>query len=76
MENTTLTFGQESVRLDFNPGANPEVNKIKQMYADIIDYCEVERQKAGVSKKGRDYSVAITQAETACMWTVRALTGK
>lgn len=39
-ENKELTFGQEAVGLDFNPGGNPLVNRVKQLFADVIDLTE------------------------------------
>lgn len=35
--NTTLTRGQKSVGLTFNPSGDPNVNKAKQLCADLID---------------------------------------
>lgn len=75
MENTELTFGQKAVGVSFNPGQNQTVAKIKQQYADIIDTLNDFRNDpnmgAGVK---RHASAAITDAETAQMRAVKALT--
>jgi len=55
---TELSFGQKAVGLTFNPSGDPDVNKIKQLYADIIDYCHSQRN--GPGEKSRLFSVAIT----------------
>ncbi len=70
-----LTFGQKAVGLTFNPGGNPVVNDIKQKYADIIDILNDKRAEPTCSPEAkRHYSVAITDAETAQMRAVKAIT--
>lgn len=70
-----LTFGQKAVGITFNPSFNPSVDKIKQQYADIIDTLNDMRNDpnmgAGVK---RHCATAITDAETAQMRAVKALT--
>lgn len=34
-----LTFGEKAVGLTFNPSGDKRVNKIKKLYAEIIDDC-------------------------------------
>ena len=36
-EQRELTFGEKAVGLTFNPGGNPDVDKVKTLYAEIID---------------------------------------
>lgn len=76
MENQTLTYGQKAVGLSFNPSGDPEVTKIKQLYADIIDNMHNLRQKSFSPEVKRYCSTAITQAEIAQMVAVKALTWK
>ncbi len=78
-----LTFGEKAVGLTFNPGNNPEVDKVKRLYADIIDQLnnarvEIQKSEDDGSKgdKIRLYSNAITEAQGAQMWAVKALTWK
>ena len=73
---TKLTFGQKAVGLTFNPSGDPTVQKLKELYAEIIDICAEGRAQAGPSEAGRLYSVAITEAQTAQMWAVKAVTFK
>lgn len=68
MENTQMTLGQRRVQRNFNPTANPQVEKTKQMYADIIDYLETLRNDSN----GREISIAQTESETACMYAVKS----
>ena len=70
-----LTFGEKAVGLTFNPSGDPTVTKLKELYAQIIDVCNEERTKAvPPSEKARLYSVAITEAQGAQMWSVKAAT--
>jgi len=72
-----LTFGEKAVGLTFNPSGDPIVNELKREYAKIIDLCEMKRQSlmAG-SGAHRLWSIAITEAQGAQMWSVKAATWK
>lgn len=73
-EGRELTFGEKAVGLTFNPGNNPEVDAIKKLYAEIIDRLNV-RRSANISQEvSRLCSVAITEAQGAQMWAVKATT--
>lgn len=77
MENSTfseMTYGEKAVGLTFNPGGNQKVDEVKKLYAQIIDICNDLRTEAGQGEKGRLSSVAITEAQTAQMWAVKAIT--
>jgi len=69
-----MTYGEKAVGLTFNPGGNPKVDEVKKLYAQIIDLCAEIRTEAGQGEKGRLASVAITEAQTAQMWAVKAIT--
>ena len=69
-----LSFGERAVGLSFNPGGNEAVNKCKAGYASLIDQLEARRQSATDGEVKRLCSVAITEAQTAQMWAVKALT--
>ncbi len=71
-----LTYGQKAVGLSFNPSGDDKVARVKQMYADIIDMMDDLRVSAGCGEAGRLASIAITEAQTAQMWAVKALTWK
>lgn len=69
-----LTFGQIAVGV-FPPSQNASVNKIKQQYADIIDTLNDMRNDPKMSEGvKRHCSIAISDAETAQMRAVKALT--
>lgn len=74
-----MTFGERAVGLTFNPSGDPVVNELKAAAAKFIDICSAQREKAN-EKEGRGgeiarmYSVAITEAQTAQMWAVKAAT--
>jgi hypothetical protein len=76
----TQTFGQRAVGLDFNPSGDPKVTECKQAFAGIIDMLHRLRENAtgasagARSERARLASVAITEAQTAQMWAVKALT--
>lgn len=69
------TFGEKACGVSFNPGGNPDVDAIKRKFADLIDDLHERRLAAGmVGEKGRMLSIAITEAQTAQMWAVKAVT--
>lgn len=71
------TFGEKAVGLKFNPSGDERVNKVKELYAEIIDIMHDERRTDGSDKDpevNRLCSVAITEAQGAQMWAVKALT--
>jgi hypothetical protein len=67
MENQTL--GQKRVQRNFNPTANPQVEDLKEAYAKLIDVIESNRNE----RNGREIALAQTEAETSCMFAVKAL---
>lgn len=69
-----LTYGEKAVGLTFNPSNSSEVNEIKAHYARIIDMMHDRRNEAGTSEQARLLSIAITEAQTAQMWAVKAVT--
>lgn len=76
MENADLTFGQRAVGLNFNLSADGKVSKTKQVFADLIDDMNDLRSKSSDPEVKRLASVAITELQTAQMWTVKSLTFK
>jgi hypothetical protein len=73
-----LTFGQKAVGLTFNPSGDPAVQEFKELYAKIIDHCNnarVNNPNLSAETK-RLFSIAITEAQTAQMWAVKAATWK
>jgi hypothetical protein len=81
-EITELTFGQKAVGLKFNHAegeTHDEVHNIKMEYAHIIDTLNDKRTAEMKSEqpdggKIRHLATAITDAETAQMRAVKALT--
>ena len=69
-----LTFGQLAVGFTFNPSNNTDVQIIKSNFANIIDKLHSVRLTTEDSEVKRLISVAITEAQTSCMWAVKALT--
>lgn len=82
-QSTTMrgpTFGEKAVGINFNPGGDEQVNKVKKLYAEIIDLMndlknkgESDTDNAG---RARLASIAITEAQGAQMWAVKAITWK
>lgn len=77
MDTQTLSYGQRAVGLTFNPSGDARVHGIKQAFAEIIDDLVDVRATAsrdGDSEKARLASTAITEAQSAQMWAVKAIT--
>ena len=74
-----MTFGEKAVGLTFNPSNDATVQKIKETFAVTIDVLNNLRDIAKGVDNGeavRMFSVAITEAQTAQMWAVKAVTWK
>lgn len=75
-----MTYGEKAVGLTFNPSGDPKVLKLKQLYAEIIDILNTDKTRGNAStyeisgEAKRLYSIAITQAQDAQMWSVKATT--
>jgi len=71
----TLTFGQKAVGLTFNPSGDDAVAQCKQGFADLIDQMNDFRNAQGTTPEAKRLaSIAITEAQGAQMWAVKALT--
>lgn len=71
----TQSFGEKAVGMTFNPSGDETVSTLKGLYAQIIDICDDICKKVP-GETGRLASVAITEAQTAQMWAVKAATWK
>jgi hypothetical protein len=69
------TYGERAVGLDFNPSADPTVHQLKQLFAQIIDICDGLKAD-GENGRNRLLAIAITEAQGAQMWAVKAATWK
>ncbi len=67
------TFGQKAMGVSFNPSSNEKVAKLKELYAEIADILNDDRGD-NRDERARIASVAITEAQTAQMWAVKAVT--
>lgn len=76
MENKELTYGQKAVGIGFNPSGEISVARVKQKYAEIIDELNELKLATQPGEIARLASIAITEAQTAQMWAVKALTFK
>lgn len=74
MNDRPMTFGERAVGLSFNPSGNPAVNELKTLCAALIDACQEAREETSDPEVKRMYSIAITEAQTAQMWSVKAAT--
>jgi hypothetical protein len=69
-----MTFGEKAVRLAFNPSGDPDIERVKRLYAEIVDFCNDARSDADLDdEKARLFSIAITSAQEAQMWAVKAI---
>lgn len=71
-----LTFGQKAVGLTFNPSGDPLVHDIKLASAHFIDLMNILRETTQDPERKRMCAIAITEAQTAQMWGVKAATWK
>ena len=63
--------------LNFNPSDNSNVDRVKKLYAEIIDILADIRDNTDESdrhpEKNRYLSTAITEAQSAQMWAVKGI---
>ena len=70
------TFGEKAVGLAFNPSGSDLVTRCKRNYAIAIDAMNDLRNQTQDPEVRRMASLAITEAQAAQMWAVKALTWK
>ena len=72
------TYGERAVGLMFNPSGMGDVDILKKLYAQVIDHMDDFRKgyitRGDNSEMVRLCSIAITEAQTAQMWAVKAVT--
>lgn len=76
MESREMTFGEQAVGLTFNPSNDDAVAQCKAEFAAVIDRMNDLRNLSDNTEVKRMASVAITEAQTAQMWAVKAITWK
>lgn len=69
-----MTFGEKAVGLSFNPSNNPDVDACKRIFAAAIDQMNLLRNTSDSPGVKRHAALAITEAESAQMRAVKALT--
>lgn len=70
-----LTFGEKAVGLTFNPSGGYAVAQCKRGFATLIDQMNDFRNAPGTTPEAKRLaSIAITEAQGAQMWAVKALT--
>lgn len=69
-----MTFGEKAVGLTFNPSGDDDVARCKAEFAAVIDRMHDLRNTTDNPEVKRMASVAITEAQTAQMWAVKAIT--
>jgi hypothetical protein len=68
------TYGEKAVGLTFNPSQHPLVADLKTKYAEIIDMLNNQLEPNLDGESVRLIKIAITEAQTAQMWAVKAAT--
>jgi hypothetical protein len=71
-----MTFGEKAVGLTFNPSSDDNVSACKAGFAILINMMNDLRNTTENPEVKRMCSVAITEAQTAQMWAVKAITWK
>ena len=69
-----MTYGEKLVGLTFNPSDNPDVHAVKAKYAEIIDLLNNKITDHSTALQDQHIQMAITEAQTAQMWAVKAIT--
>lgn len=69
-----MTFGERAVGLTFNPSGDDMVTIAKKHYAGAIDLMDILRNDTSDPEVKRLCSIAITEAQAAQMWAVKAIT--
>ena len=72
-EERKLTFGEKAMGVRFNPSGDERVATLKALYAEIADILNEDRGE-NRDERARLASVAITEAQGAQMWAVKAIT--
>jgi hypothetical protein len=75
-ETRELTFGEKAVGLIFNPSNDALVQSFKEKAATFIDEAHALRLRSDDPEVKRMASIAITDAQAAQMWAVKAATWK
>ena len=73
-ETREMTYGEKAVGLTFNPSNDDAVAQCKAEFARVIDRMNDLRNSTDKAEIKRMASVAITEAQTAQMWAVKAIT--
>lgn len=68
-----LSFGEDAMGVKFNPSGDEKVDRLKALYAEIADILNTDRGE-NRDERARRASVAITEAQGAQMWAVKAVT--
>lgn len=71
---TTMSYGQQAVGLTFNPSNDPTVQKLKELYAEIIDLVYMLPVTPDQNFKSQLVRHAIMQAVDGQMDAVKAAT--
>ena len=74
--NPELTYGEKAVGIRFNPSNSESVHQIKSKYAEVINKLDTLRSASDSVEQKRLCSIAITEAQSAQMWAVKAETWK
>lgn len=74
MENTTQTFGEKRIIVNFNPMITDKIMFKKKEFAHLIDELESLKKETNDSEKLRVIEIAQTSIESAAMWTIKAMT--
>lgn len=75
-QKTPQTYGEKAVGLSFNPSGYSSVDEVKMAFAGVINKLDNLRLCTHSQEIKRMCSVAITEAQTAQMWAVKAITWK
>lgn len=75
---TTKSLGEQRVRIDFNVSGNSKIDEIKQAGANFINLINSLTLPEGIESHPSEWhrlkALALTSAEEATQWSVKAIT--
>lgn len=75
---TTKSLGEQRVRIDFNVSGNSKIDEIKRAGADFINLINSLQLPENIESHSSEWyrlkALALTSAEEATQWSVKAIT--
>jgi len=70
------TYGERLAGVSFNPSGDKDVDRVKRLCAELMDFCHAARGKDDGHERAKFYTLALDQLLLAQMVIVKAITWK